>query len=64
MGSLGLFSALSQYCRVLKSAFQNTTTVESDFSLVEGKKDYYRKLLADFSLEGIYIQNSTRYERN
>ncbi|KAH6601738.1 hypothetical protein BASA61_001822 [Batrachochytrium salamandrivorans] len=47
------FPALCQFCGDLASAFPNTATVESDFSIIGWEKDIYRKCLTDFSLEGI-----------
>ncbi|RLN74758.1 hypothetical protein BBJ28_00016986 [Nothophytophthora sp. Chile5] len=44
---------LQQYCGDLTSAFPNTATVESDFSVLGWEKDEYRRSLTDFSLEGI-----------
>ncbi|RLN94797.1 hypothetical protein BBJ28_00016514 [Nothophytophthora sp. Chile5] len=44
---------LQQYCGDLASAFPNTTTVQSDFSVLGWEKDEYRRSLTDFSLEGI-----------
>jgi hypothetical protein len=47
------FPALCQFCGDLASAFPNTATVESDFSIIGWEKNDYRKSLTDFSLEGI-----------
>ena len=33
--------------------FPNTTTIESDFSILGWEKDEYRKSLTDLSLDGI-----------
>ncbi|KAI8895523.1 hypothetical protein BC833DRAFT_567403 [Globomyces pollinis-pini] len=52
-GSGDRFPALCQFCGDLASAFPNTATVESDFSIIGWEKDDYRKSLTDFSLEGI-----------
>ncbi|KAH6564522.1 hypothetical protein BASA62_007859 [Batrachochytrium salamandrivorans] len=50
----GRFPMLSLFCGGLASAFPNTSTVESDFSLLRYEKDDTRKCLTDFSLDGIF----------
>ncbi|KAH6567445.1 hypothetical protein BASA50_003292 [Batrachochytrium salamandrivorans] len=50
----GRFPMLSLFCGGLASAFPNTSTVESDFSLLGYEKDDTRKCLTDFSLDGIF----------
>lgn len=47
------FPDLVQFCGGIASAFANTGTVESDFSVVVYEKDKYRSNLTDLSLEGI-----------
>ena len=47
------FPALQAFCGGLASIFPNTSTVESDFSVIGWEKDEYRQSLTDFSLEGI-----------
>jgi len=44
---------LQQFCGDIATAFPNTATVESDFSVLGWEKDAYRQCLTDFSLEGI-----------
>ena len=44
---------LQQFCGGLATAFPNTATVESDFSVIGWEKDDTRRDLTDFSLEGI-----------
>ena len=47
------FPMLQAFCGGLASAFPNTATVESDFSVIGVEKNVYRKSLTDFSLEGV-----------
>jgi hypothetical protein len=47
------FSDLRRFCGGLATAFPNTATVESDFSVIGWEKDEYRTSLTDFSLESI-----------
>ena len=47
------FSVLRDFCRGIATAFPNTATVESDFSILGWEKDAYRMSLTDLSLEGI-----------
>ena len=47
------FPSLQKFCGGLASAFPNTATVESDFSVIGWEKDQCRPSLTDFSLEGI-----------
>ena len=49
----GRFSVLRDFCGGIATAFPNTATVESDFSILEWEKDAYRMSLTDLSLEGI-----------
>jgi hypothetical protein len=45
---------LRAFCEGLASAFANTTSVESDFSILKCEKDAYRMCLMDLSVEGIF----------
>jgi hypothetical protein len=45
---------LRAFCGGLASAFANTTSVESDFSILKCKKDAYRMCLMALSVEGIF----------
>ena len=47
------FPWLQSFCIGLASAFPNTATVESDFSIIGWEKSDDRHDLTDFSLEGI-----------
>ena len=47
------FPALQAFCGGLASIFPNTSTVESDFSVIGWENDEYRQSLTDFSLESI-----------
>jgi hypothetical protein len=47
------FPNLMDYCGVVAMLFPITSTVESDFSVMCWEKDEYRKVLSDFTLEGI-----------
>jgi hypothetical protein len=47
------FTMLQKCCGGLASAFPNTATVESDFSIIGWEKNDNRVDLTDFSLEGI-----------
>ena len=49
----GRFPMLQQFCGGLATAFPNTATVESDFSVIGWEEDDTRRDLTDFSLEGI-----------
>ena len=55
------FPSLQKFCGGLASAFPNTATVESDFSVIGWEKDDCRTSLTDFSLEGIL--HAKQYER-
>ncbi|KAE9080605.1 hypothetical protein PF005_g22741 [Phytophthora fragariae] len=48
---------LRQFVGDLASTFPNTSTVESDFSVMGWEKDDYRQSLTDFSLEGVLLAN-------
>jgi hypothetical protein len=50
---VGRFPKLQEFCGGLASIFPNTSTVESDFSVIGWEKDEYRQCLTDFSLESI-----------
>ena len=47
------FPSLQSFCIGLASAFPNTATVESDFSIIGWEKSDDWHDLTDFSLEGI-----------
>ena len=47
------FLILRQFCGGLASAFPNTTTIESDFSMVKWKKDAQCTSLTSLSLVGV-----------
>jgi len=47
------FPELMEFCGGLASAFPNTATVESDFSVLKWEKDLHRSNITPFSLEGI-----------
>jgi hypothetical protein len=49
----GKYSALRDFCGGIATAFANTASVESDFSILGWEKDEYRLSLTDLSLEGI-----------
>lgn len=55
------FPHLQKFCGGLASAFPNTATVESDFSVIGWEKNECRTSLTDFSLEG--IQHAKQYQR-
>ena len=48
----GVFTA-GHICWGLATTFPGTSTVESDFLVLEWEKDEYRPILSDLSLEGI-----------
>jgi len=48
------FYGLRIFAGGLGTIFANTTSVESDFSILNWEKDEFRKSLADLSLEGIF----------
>jgi hypothetical protein len=48
------FNRLRQFCDGLATAFPNTTSVESDFSILKWEKDDNRSSMTDFTLEGIF----------
>jgi hypothetical protein len=47
------FPNLMEFCGVLATIFPGTSTVESDFSVLQWEKDNFRKSLSDFGLEGV-----------
>ena len=49
----GCFMWLLQFCGGVASVFSGTSQVESDFSIVKGKKTMFKKALTDLSLEGV-----------
>ncbi|CAK9194682.1 unnamed protein product [Sphagnum troendelagicum] len=48
------FDQLRRFCTVLATIFPNSTSVESDFSILKWELDDFRKSLLDLSLEGIF----------
>jgi hypothetical protein len=49
----GRFKTLRQFCGGLATAFPNTTSVESDFSVMKWEKDEHRTGLTSLALAGI-----------
>ena len=47
------FKHLLRFCGGVASVFPGTSQIESDFSIVKGKKTMFKKALVDLSLEGI-----------
>jgi hypothetical protein len=47
------FSKLRQFCGGIATVFPGTSTVESDFSVINWEYDEFRGSLTEFSLEGI-----------
>jgi hypothetical protein len=45
---------LRAFCGGLATAFANTTSLESDFSILKCEKDVYRTSLTCLSLEGVF----------
>ncbi len=53
--ALGIrFVTLRTFCDDLATMFPNSTSVESDFSVLKWEKDPYRDNLLDLSLEGVF----------
>ncbi|KAG9416837.1 hypothetical protein AC1031_001229 [Aphanomyces cochlioides] len=48
------YQSLRQYAAGLATVFPNTTSVESDFSILKWEKDEFRSSMLDLSLEGIF----------
>jgi hypothetical protein len=48
------FNQLRRFCAGLATVFPNSTSVESDFSILKWELDEFRKNLLDLSLEGIF----------
>ena len=42
------------FCSGLANAFANTTSVESDFSILKWEKDDFRQSMMNSTLEGIF----------
>ena len=57
------FLTLREFFGGLATAFPDTSTVESDFSIVKWEKDNSRVSLADLSLEGILHANQFKQMR-
>jgi hypothetical protein len=49
-----LFNRLHQFCGGLATAFPNTTSIESDFSILKWEKDDNCSSMTDLTLEGIF----------
>ena len=49
----GRFTKLKEFCGGLATVFPGTSTVKSDFPIVNFEKTEYRSALTDLSLEGI-----------
>ena len=47
------YASLQDFCEGIATVFANTTTVESDFSILGWEKDEYRMSLTNLFLEGI-----------
>jgi hypothetical protein len=47
------FPKLRQFCAGIATVFPGTSTVESDFSVLNWEYDDFRSSLTDFSLEGV-----------
>jgi len=53
--ALGIqFATLRTFCGGLVTLFPNSTSVESDFSVLKWEKDPYCNNLLDLSLEGVF----------
>ncbi|CAM6027358.1 unnamed protein product [Sphagnum balticum] len=53
--ALGIwFATLRTFCGNLATLFPNSTSVESDFSILKWEKDPYRDNLLNLSLEGVF----------
>jgi hypothetical protein len=50
----GHFEHLQMFCGGLANAFTNTTSVESDFSILKWEKDDFRQSMMNLTLEGIF----------
>jgi hypothetical protein len=48
------FHELRRFCAGLATVFPNSTSVESDLSILKWELDEFRKSLLDLSLEGIF----------
>jgi len=60
----GRFPTLRSFCGGLATAFANTTSVESDFSILKWEKDEFRASMTDLSLEGIFQTKQHRILAN
>ena len=49
----GRFDILRDFCEGIVTVYANTTSVESDFSILDWEKDASRLSITDLSLEGI-----------
>ncbi|CAK9867762.1 unnamed protein product [Sphagnum jensenii] len=50
----GGFKRLRMFCDGLANVFANTTSVESDFSILKWEKDDFRQSMMNLTLEGIF----------
>ncbi len=50
----GRFEHLQMFCGGLANAFANTTSVESDFSILKWEKDDFQQSMMNLTLEGIF----------
>jgi hypothetical protein len=50
----GRFEHLQMFCGGLANAFANTTSVESDFSILKWEKDNFQQSMMNLTLEGIF----------
>ena len=48
------FNALRAFCGGLATVFANTTSVESDFSILKWELDEFRTTMMHLSVEGIF----------
>eukprot|EP00171_Calliarthron_tuberculosum_P006802 IDg6802t1 len=57
----GRFPLLERFCGGLATVFPGTSQVESDFSLVKGAKNIFKKSMTDLSLEGVFTCKTIRH---
>ncbi len=56
----GHFEHLRMFCRGLANAFANTTSVESDLSILKWEKDDFRQSMMNLTLDGIFQAKQRR----
>ncbi len=56
----GRFEHLRMFCSGLANAFANTTSVESNFSILKWEKDDFREWMMNLTLEGIFQAKQRR----